>query len=261
MITSGNDYLPRFLTVKRRVRETGDTFTLVLDEKSDAKPGQFFMLSVPGIGEAPISVASGPGRELEFTIRNVGKVTSALGKAEKIGIRGPYGNQWPSDDYDRILAIAGGIGIPPIRSLLERMVDEDRGEQLEVLYGARTPDDLVYSSEIDKWAEATNVKLTVDKGSSSWKGNVGFVTSLISKSKSPKSAAVFIIGPPLMMKNAVSEVLKSGFVEDRIFLSLERRMECGIGACGHCNIGRYYVCESGPIFALKDVKDEPELFL
>jgi len=261
MTTSMNEYIPRFLNVKRKVQETGDTYTIVLDETSKAEPGQFFMLSVPGAGEAPISVASGTGRELEFTIRSVGKVTSAIRERDRIGVRGPYGNAWPYDKYENILAIAGGIGIPPVRSLIERMIDKGRGEQLEVLYGARTPEDIVYYSLIDSWSSNMRMRLTVDRGNTTWKGNVGFVTSLIGKSESPRNSAVFIIGPPLMMKNAVAEALKSGFREDRIFLSLERRMECGIGVCGHCNIGHYYVCESGPIFPYSSVKQEPELFL
>ncbi|MEM4119224.1 MAG: FAD/NAD(P)-binding protein [Thermoplasmatales archaeon] len=261
MITQENEYIPRYVDVIAKRDETSDVFSIVLNTRSTAKPGQFFMLSVPGVGEAAISAASGPGRQLEFTIRKVGKVTSSISKANTIGIRGPYGNHWPVDDFDHVLAVAGGIGIPPIRSLIEDVTDRGRGSSLEVLYGARSPDDIVYASMIEEWHKVVNVKLTVDRGNPSWRGNVGFVTSLIPGASSPRSAAVFIVGPPLMMKNAVDTLLKTGFRKDRIYLSLERRMECGIGVCGHCNIGKYYVCESGPIFRFTDVEGEPELFL
>ncbi|MEM0141372.1 MAG: FAD/NAD(P)-binding protein [Thermoplasmatales archaeon] len=261
MTIQKNEYLPELVDVKERRKETEDVFSVILNYKSTAMPGQFYMLSVPGVGEAPISVASGPGRDLEFTIRRVGRVTSYMDRVERIGVRGPYGNQWPVESYDNILAIAGGIGIPPIRSLIESLIDQRRTEGLEVLYGARSPEDIVYKSLIEKWQKEVKMRLTVDRGNGSWKGNVGFVTSLIGKTTSQRNAAVFIIGPPLMMKNAVNEALKLGFREERIYLSLERRMECGIGVCGHCNIGRYYVCESGPIFRFSDVKGEPELFL
>lgn len=219
------------------------------------------MLSLLGIGEAPISVASGIGRKLSFTIRKVGKLTTALETSLKIGVRGPYGNSWPWKEYDEIVAVAGGIGIPPIRSLVEEMIDSRTAGRIEVMYGARSPSDLVYRDMIEAWSRDLDVHITVDRKDDGWKGNVGFVPSLLKHSHLGRGAALFVIGPPLMMMNTVKEALNLGYREDRIYLSLERRMECGIGVCGHCNVGQHYVCESGPIFNYGDVKDERELFL
>lgn len=219
------------------------------------------MLSVQGVGEAPISVASGAGRQLLFTIRDIGTVTSKLKTSRYVGVRGPYGTSWPWKEYDEIVAVAGGIGIPPIRSLIEEMNGAGRGKDIEVLYGARTPSDLVYKKELKDWSKSIEVHLTVDRGEGEWNGDVGFVPTLLKKVRLSKNAAVFVIGPPLMMLNTVKEALSIGFKADRIYLSLERRMECGIGVCGHCNVGEFYVCEDGPIFNYSRVKEQRELFL
>jgi NAD(P)H-flavin reductase len=261
MITRVNEYVPNYTEVTESRKETRDVFTIATREKNAGIPGQFFMLSLPGVGEAPISVASGTGRNMEFTIRSIGKVTSKLENEKKIGIRGPYGNGWPWEEYDEILAIAGGIGIPPIRSLIQVIADKGEADKLEVLYGAKLPSDIVYRNEIDDWKRKIRFLLTVDNGDSTWNGRTGFVTSLIRESTVSRNAAAFVIGPPLMMKNSVLELVANGFSEDRIFLSLERRMECGIGVCGHCNLGEFYVCEDGPIFNYSKVKTQPELFL
>lgn len=219
------------------------------------------MLSVAGVGEAPISIASGFGRELVFTIRVVGSVTSRIRTSSTVGIRGPYGTAWPWKGYDEIVAVAGGIGIPPIRSLVEEMTDAGKSDRLEVLYGARTPSDLVYKDLLREWRKDVGIQTTVDRGDSAWRGKVGFVPSLLKASRFSRRAAVFIIGPPLMMMNTVKEAIALGYEENRIFLSLERRMECGIGVCGHCNVGEFYACESGPIFSYSKVKKAEELFL
>lgn len=256
-----NSYLPENATPVEKRQETMDTFSLLFDKKNEGRAGQFYMLSSAGIGEAPISIASGHGRKLIFTVRDVGSVTSSLKREQHVGLRGPYGNHWEWEEYDEILAVAGGIGIPPIRSLLEEMSDAGRAADLEIAYGARTPSDLVYKNEIVEWRKDSRLQVSVDVKDANWNGNVGFVTSLIKKSTVSKRGAVFIIGPTLMMKNSVKEAIASGFREDRIFLSLERRMECGIGVCGHCNIGELYVCEDGPVFSYERVKEYPELFL
>jgi NAD(P)H-flavin reductase len=261
MITQGNDYLPGYFKIFRTREEAPDVYTIELRTTNEGRSGQFFMVSVLGVGEAPISVASGHKRDTVFTIRSVGKVTSMIRKSRAVGVRGPYGNFWPWEEYDEIVAVAGGIGIPPIRSLIEEMTDSGRGRDLEVLYGSRTPSDLVYKEEIKEWEKNLKVHMTVDSGDSKWTGKVGFVTSIIKDASMSRNAAVFVIGPPLMMMNSVREAIRLGFREDRIFMSLERRMECGIGVCGHCNVGEFYVCESGPIFNYSRVKDQKELFL
>ncbi|MGC8561880.1 MAG: FAD/NAD(P)-binding protein [Thermoplasmata archaeon] len=247
--------------VSRQFDEAPDIYTLKLEAKNEGKSGQFYMLSVQGVGEAPISVASGFGRDLVFTIRSIGSVTSKARGQTKIGVRGPYGTNWPWKEYEEIVAVAGGIGIPPIRSLIEEMIDAKRESDIELMYGARSPSDLVYKKEIEEWKRYVDIHLTVDKGDENWNGNVGFVPSIIKDSHFSKKAAMFVIGPPLMMKNTIKEAISLGYREDRIYLSLERRMECGIGVCGHCNVGHFYACEDGPIFNYSVVKDEKELFL
>ncbi|MGC8506524.1 MAG: FAD/NAD(P)-binding protein [Thermoplasmata archaeon] len=221
------------------------------------------MLSKDGIGESAISIASGHGNDLEFSIKAVGSVTESIMKDPKgkIGIRGPYGNSWPWKEYENIVAVTGGIGIPPIRALIEEMEAAGAGDRVSVLYGARSPSDIVYSDQIKSWTEKIDFRVTVDKGNDQWKGNVGVVTALINDLGKPAFSGAFVIGPPVMMKFAVQKLLEYGFHENNIFLSLERRMECGIGVCGHCNIGKYYTCEDGPIFRYAEIKDEPELFL
>ncbi|MEM0134679.1 MAG: FAD/NAD(P)-binding protein [Thermoplasmatales archaeon] len=256
-----NEYLPKAMNVKKMTEETPDVYTLELDAKNDGKSGQFFMVSMLGTGEAPISVASGFGRRIVFTIRSIGSVTSRVKNSKTIGVRGPYGSSWPWNEYEEIVAVAGGIGIPPIRSLIEEMIDARRSEDIELLYGARTPSDIVYKNKLKEWGNTLDIHITVDRGDEGWNGKVGFVPSLLKDSHLSRKAAVFIIGPPLMMKNTVREALNLGYQEENIFLSLERRMECGIGVCGHCNVGHLYVCESGPIFKYASVKEEKELFL
>lgn len=258
MTTVMNRYKPDTVAVSSVKDETQDVFTVDLELKSVSRPGQFYELSVSGIGEAPISVASSTSENLKFTIRRIGSVTNAIWKQREIGIRGPYGNSWPYMDYDDIIAVAGGIGIPPIRSLIWELNGK---KNLWVLYGARTPSDLVYKYEHVQWEKLGNIILTVDRGDQQWTGNVGLVTQYIERVPLNREFGAFIIGPPIMMMNTVKRVLELGIKEENIFLSLERRMECGFGVCGHCNIGQFYVCEDGPIFRYSDVKTLPELFL
>ncbi|BAB59146.1 cytochrome-c3 hydrogenase [sulfhydrogenase] gamma subunit [Thermoplasma volcanium GSS1] len=243
--------------------ETADTYTIVLTERNMGYAGQFYMVSKEGIGEAPISVGSGYGNPLMFSIKAVGSVTKGIMNDPygEIGIRGPYGNVWPWKSYEHVVAIAGGIGIPPIKALIEDMQGHTSLDKLTVLYGARSPSDIVYRSEIETWKEEMDFRITVDKGDENWRGHVGVVTTLVPEIKEYNHGAAFVIGPPVMMKFSVKSLLDAGFAEDNIYLSLERRMECGIGVCGHCNIGRWYACEDGPIFKYSDTKEEPELFL
>lgn len=258
-----NRYSPEVLVPSRYRLETDDTFTIAFNRKNMGYAGQFCMLSKDGIGESAISIASGHGNDLEFSIKAVGSVTGSIMKDPKapIGIRGPHGNSWPWKEYENVVAVAGGIGIPPIRALIEEMESAGAGDRLSVLYGARSPADIVYSDLIDGWKDRIDFRITVDKGNDQWKGKVGVVTTLIDDLRKAESSAAFVIGPPVMMKFSVQKLLEYGFHENDIFLSLERRMECGIGVCGHCNIGRYYTCEDGPIFRYSEIKEEPELFL
>lgn len=225
------------------------------------KPGQFNMIYIHGVGEVPISVSDidYEARVVAHTVRFVGSVTKAFSTLEKdslIGFRGPYGIGWPMDLAigRNLILIAGGIGLPPLRPVI-REVAKNRAmyRKLFILYGARTPDDLIYRYEYRYYESIpdTELYITVDKSNNDWKGRVGVVTDLISLINiDPSETLVFICGPEIMMKFAVKELLKRGFKGNKIFLSLERRMKCGVGLCGHCQMGPYFVCRHGPVFPL-----------
>lgn len=244
----------------------------VWDETSDIKsylvedtigktplPGQFYEISVKNYGEVPISVASWKDGLL-FSIKKIGMVTEILHKMDKndeIGIRGPYGKGFPITDKFKVI-IAGGIGLPPARSVIEYSLSKN-DKNIQLLYGARSPKDLVYKDLLNEWNNMFDVNVTVDVGDGNWKGNVGVVTTLFKNIKN-KDSYFYIIGPTVMMKFAVLELKKMNISEENIFLSMERRMKCGIGICGHCNIGKYYVCKDGPVFNYPMIKDIPEIF-
>ncbi|MEM1664227.1 MAG: FAD/NAD(P)-binding protein [Zestosphaera sp.] len=225
------------------------------------KPGQFNMLYVYGVGEVPISVSDldEESRVVAHTVRFVGSVTKTfelLREGDLIGFRGPYGIGWPMDAaYGKnIVLVAGGIGLPPLRPVI-REVARNRSAfgKLIILYGARTPEDLMFSYEYGDYESIPNTEfyVTVDKPSEGWRGNVGVVTNLIKHvDVDPSESYAFICGPEIMMKFAVRELLKRGFKTNKIYLSLERRMKCGVGLCGHCQMGPYFVCKHGPVFPL-----------
>jgi len=225
------------------------------------KPGQFDMIYIHGVGEVPISVSDidCEARVVAHTVRFVGSVTKAFSILEKdslIGFRGPYGIGWPIDLAigKNLILIAGGIGLPPLRPVI-REVARNRAmyKKLFILYGAKTPDDLIYRYEYRDYESIpdTELYITVDNPNNDWKGRVGVVTDLISLINiDPSETLVFICGPEIMMKFAVKELLKRGFKGNKIFLSLERRMKCGVGLCGHCQMGPYFVCRHGPVFPL-----------
>ena len=229
------------------------------------KAEQFVQISVLGIGEAPISVSSSPSRSkggFELAVREVGNVTGALHRmepGERIGIRGPYGTSFPIDEMigQDILFVAGGIGIFPLRSLINEVLDARGGfGRIIVLYGSTDPPERMFTSELEEWKDRQDVEYleTVDKADESWKGNVGVITSLFPKiSIDPRSTYCVVIGPPIMYKFVIREAKSKHLGDDRIFLSLERRMKCGVGKCGHCQMNGLYVCRDGPVFRYSDL--------
>ena len=256
-------------TVRGVRRETPDTFTLLFDlgdgrTPADFMPGQFNMLYVFGVGEVPISVASfRKEKQLMHTVRSVGRVTSlmaALAPGTSVGIRGPFGKGWPLVEAEgkQLLVIAGGLGLPPLRSVIEEAIAEPgRFGGMKVMYGARTPADLIYTHEYQRWQEGDgcDLLLTVDKGAPDWKGNVGVVTTLFPKAGvDPGRAVAFICGPELMLKFSILELAKMGVPQERIFVSLERNMSCATGTCGHCQLGPLFVCRDGPVFSYPTVR-------
>jgi sulfhydrogenase subunit gamma (sulfur reductase) len=222
-----------------------------------------------GVGEAPFCVSSSPTKTTAFdiTVRSVGSVTRglhSLNRNDIIGIRGPLGNNFPFEAVKGrdILFIGGGIGLPPLRSLIHYMLDNrnDYGE-ISILYGARTPSDRVYKNECVEWAKRDDINYldTVDVGDSSWKGRVGVVTILFDEIKpDPERTTAFTCGPPIMIKFVIQGLLEMGFDPQNIITTLERYMKCGVGKCGHCAIGHKYVCVDGPVFSFAEIQRLPE---
>ncbi len=276
MMKMKNEYLP-YPAIIESIRNEGfdtKTFKVVFEDKRlagsfDYKPGQFVQLSLLGVGEAPISITSSPCNRgfLEFTIRAVGRLTREINQFKpgaKIHIRGPYGNSFPFEEVKGkdLYFIAGGIGLPPLRSLINSVFDrrEEFG-RIKILYGAKTPDELCFKDELKSWQKTTDteVLLTVDNPDEHWKANVGVVTMLWDKTDMSTSGGVaYVCGPPVMIRFVIMELLQAGFKDENIYMSLERYMKCGIGKCGHCNIGAKFVCVDGPVFSYSQCKQLPE---
>ncbi|HEX2393829.1 MAG TPA: FAD/NAD(P)-binding protein [Bacteroidales bacterium] len=273
-----NIYLPYLMRIDKITQEAPGvkTFKLKFLDETDENnfvyaTGQFGEYSVMGVGESTFCIASSPTRKgfIECTFRQTGKVTSALADCEEgsiIGFRGPYGNVFPIEDWkDRnILFIAGGIALPPMRSVIWNVLDlRSDYKDITILYGARKVADLVYKDELVEWGKRDDVRLitTVDPGgeTSDWKGEIGFVPAVLEKiAPSPENSIAVVCGPPVMIKLTFPVLEKFGFTGDQIYTTLENRMKCGFGKCGRCNIGSTYVCKDGPVFTYSQLKDLPD---
>ena len=250
--------VPRPFRVERRVRETYDTWTLSLAPVQGAQleigPGQFTMLYAFGVGEVPISVSGAP---LVQTIRAVGSVTRALCASRPgtvVGVRGPFGTSWPVEQAkgSDLLIVAGGVGLPPVRPALYHAIAhrEDYGRVI-LLYGARTPDDIVFRKEIERWRSRMDleVDVTVDAAADGWRGKVGVVTTLIPRAGiDPDSTAAFVVGPEIMMRFTARALVDGGLSAERIWISMERSMKCGVALCGHCQFGPSLICRDGAVY-------------
>ena len=274
-----NPYIPEIAVIEKIEKQTADvnTYTLVFKDKAKQKGysfsgGQFNQVTVFGFGEAPISISSDPQEKDAFqhTVRKVGNVTAALfnlKKGDVLGIRGPYGYGWPMKEAKGkdVLITAGGIGLAPLRPVITQLFKnrKDYGK-IEILYGARTPGDLLFTSEFDDWRKVkdTKLSLTVDSvpKDQKWDHNVGVVTTLFDKmTTTPSNSIAMTVGPEIMMRFVIKGLLARGFSDKQLYVSLERRMECGIEKCGHCQIGDKYVCTDGPVFQWAAIKDIPEI--
>ena len=229
------------------------------------KSGQFNMLYAFGLGEVAISIVSDPAEPetLEHTIRIAGRVTGVIADwkvGDVVGIRGPYGNGWPVDEARRrdIVVITGGLGCAPVVGLINYIFRrrEEYGE-LHILHGVKTPNDLLYRERFDEWRRAprTRVYLTTDRPDKSWHYKIGVVTELFDELKVPPTSIVMLCGPEVMMRMAAHSLQGKGIADDAIFLSMERRMECAVGLCGHCQYREHFVCKNGPIFSYRTVKE------
>lgn len=256
--------LPRPFEVRRARHETHDTFTLTLEARDGGpelsfRPGQFNMLYLFGVGEVPISISGDPGSPtmLVHTTRAVGTVTRAMARlkvGDVIGVRGPYGRAWPvkASEGSDLVIVAGGIGLAPLRpAIYEVLARRERYGKVVLLYGTRSPADMLYRAELESWRARfdLDVFVTVDRAMEGWRGSVGVVTTLIRRAPfDPQNAVAFVCGPEVMMRFSVEELRKRGIDNDRLFLSMERNMKCGVGLCGHCQYGPTFVCKDGPVY-------------
>ena len=252
--------VPEPFRVVRRVRETRDTWTLELEplqgERVLPAPGQFTMLYAFGNGEVPISVSATSG-PLVHTVRAVGAVTSAICASRigaVLGVRGPFGNTWPVEEAvgRDIVVVAGGIGLAPLRPAIhEALQRRDLFGEVVVAYGARTPGDLLYRRELERWRSRfdAQIEVTVDSAGGDWRGRVGVVPKLVAGARfDPDEAVAFVCGPEVMMHFTARALLDRGLPSERIYLSMERNMRCGLGHCGHCQLGPTLICRDGPVY-------------
>ncbi|WP_062202866.1 FAD/NAD(P)-binding protein [Demequina salsinemoris] len=259
---AGDPMVPRRYAITRVRQDTRDTFTLLLDPVNGApltfRAGQFTMLHAFGVGEVPISISGDPAAPapLEHTIRDVGAVTHALVNAHpgtEIGVRGPFGTSWDVDDAadGDVVFVTGGIGLAPLRpAILDVLRERDRYGKVLLLYGSRTPDDILFGNEMHRWADLNdvNVQMTVDNAPYGYTGKVGFVTELIARAGfNPRTSWAFVCGPEVMMRSAASALAGRGVPAPHIRLSMERSMKCGIGLCGHCQLRDLFICVDGPV--------------
>ena len=274
-LAGGNVYLPHIAVIEKIIDETpGErairTFHFNfkddgLREEFTFESGQFGLCSVFGVGEAPFAISSSPTRRdrLEIAVLRIGKVTNALhrlGVGAEIGFRGPYGNSFPLDFLQgkNLVFVAGGIGLSPLRSLIWNVIDNrDKYEKVDIIYGARNPADLCFKYDLDTWGKdkTVNMATTVDKGDESWTGRVGFVPQILEQvAPSASNAVAIVCGPPIMIRFTFPVLEKLGFTPEQMITTLEKRMKCGIGKCGRCNIGNLYVCRDGPVFTYAQIK-------
>jgi NAD(P)H-flavin reductase len=248
------------------------SFVIAPEDPFHFDTGQFVELTLPGQGEAPFTPSSSPAvtEKMEITIMKAGRVTALLHECEKgqpVGIRGPYGSGYPVEEFvgKHVYIVGGGVGLAPIRSLFLTLADRI-GDFKSVVcrFGARTPEDFIYKETLfGEWArlKGVDIKLTVDKANGNWDGPVGVVTKILDpKDVDIKNAVAVVCGPPIMMKYAVVSLLGYGFKPCTIYLSMEKNMSCGVGKCGHCMLGKYYVCKDGPVFTLDQINKYPDIW-
>ena len=280
MCDNKNIYLPHLATIEEIVDETPDVRTLrlvfqdeQLRENFSFRAGQFAEYSAFGAGESTFCIASSPTRKghIECCFRATGRVTESLRQLEvgdTMGVRGPYGNSFPIEEFEgkSLVFVAGGIALPPLRTVIWNCLDlRERFKDITIVYGARTEADLVYKRELEEWQQRGDVNLvkTVDPGGNGpdWDGKVGFVPTILEEAApEAKNTIALVCGPPVMIKFTLPVLERLGFTDDAIYTTLENRMKCGLGKCGRCNVGNVYVCKDGPVFTAGQVKAMPQEF-
>jgi len=258
-LQAGDPLIPSPAQIIHHREETPDTATLWMEPTGPFRwrPGQFNMLSIPGVGDVPISISGQSGAAILHTIRAVGKVTEALTSLQRgslVGMRGPFGTSWPlRASRGRIVTVvAGGIGLAPLRGAIREMASNPRMyPSVRVLYGARTPGEILYPDELQRWTRHLHMKVqvTVDRAASTWTGHVGFVTNFLRRKDEVRPDSVYLIcGPEVMMRVIADLLLDAEVPEENIYMSLERNMKCGAGFCGRCQKGPFFICKDGPVF-------------
>jgi NAD(P)H-flavin reductase len=266
-VAPAHPYAPRPFVVRSRTQETPDTYTLRLEPRLPGdrlffRGGQFNMVYVFGVGESAISISGDPihPEELVHTVRAVGKVTNALAALNPgavVGIRGPYGQGWPLDSARGrdLIVVAGGLGLPPLRpTVYDIFRHREAFGRVEIVYGARTPKDLVFAEEVRTWLQRPDLRIqtTVDAAGRDWYGDVGVVTTRLPAARfDPSNTTAFVCGPEIMMKLTAQALAERGVPPESIWLSMERNMKCAIGFCGHCQYGPSFVCRDGPVLSYK----------
>ena len=266
-----NPYQPQKAVIEKVIPESPGIKTFVVKPENGFgfHCGQFAELTIPGVGEAPFAMSSPCYKPevLEFTVQNVGYMTSYLHQMKEgdvVGVRGPYGNGFPLDDFygKEVLLLIGGVGFPPARTLLYSLLNEkNKFPRILMCYGARTPEDIVYKYQIEDFRQQIELHLSVDKADGNWQETEGVVTVLMDKVQvNVKNSAAVVIGPPIMMKFGTLKLLDVGYDPKDIYLSMERKMYCGIGQCRDCMIDHYFICKDGPVFTYEQLKDFPDIW-
>ncbi len=251
-----NEYIPFLSRVTGVTRHTNIEYTFRMEYSGDVKPGQFFEVSLPKYGEAPISVSGIGEGTIDFTIRRVGKVTNEIFESyegSSLFLRGPYGNGFDLDQYKNkeLVVIAGGTGLSPVRGVVDYFANNpEQTKGLTLVAGFKTPADILFLEDFSRWKQSMDVILTVDCADTDVACNIGLVTEFIPQLKitDKKAAVAIVVGPPMMMRFSTKGLLEEGFSEENLWVSFERKMCCGIGKCGHCKIDDTYVCLDGPVF-------------
>jgi len=259
---TNNAYIPFPSKILDVIRHTEKEYTFRMEFTGDVKPGQFFEVSVPKYGEAPISVSGIGSNYVDLTIRRVGRVTNEVFEkyvGESLLLRGPYGNGFDTTLYEEgeTVVVAGGTGVSPVRGVIHALSNMPNSNEKYVIAGFRSPGDMLFRDDLKLWEDKLNLILTVDGAPEGYEGNIGLVTKYIADLplRDPSTAKAVVVGPPPMMRFTIIELQKKGFKDENITVSYERKMCCGLGKCGHCRINEKYVCLDGPVFNYTEARE------